>query len=192
MGNLWENSYNELLEVVKSIKHLEPLVYRAINGIIERLGKGGKILVCGNGGSASDAQHFVAEVVGRFKGERVGLPAIALTSDGILITAISNDYGYENVFSRQIEALGGPMDVLMAISTSGRSRSVNKAVEIAHRKGLFIIYLTGAENPTLNDLGIIDVLIKVPSRSTQRIQEIHRFILHVLAEGIEDAFVFKT
>ncbi len=192
MKNLWENSYNELLEVVKSIRHLEPLVYRAINGIIERLGKGGKILVCGNGGSASDAQHFSAEIVGRFKGERRSLPAIALNSDGVLLTAISNDYGYENVFSRQIEALGDPIDVLIAISTSGKSRSINRAVEVAHRKGIFIVYLTGSENPTLNDLGIIDVLIKVPSKSTQRIQEIHRFILHVIAEGIEDAFVFQS
>ncbi|EJF05942.1 phosphoheptose isomerase [Thiovulum sp. ES] len=190
MMNLWENSYNELLEVVKSIRHLEPLVYRALSGIIERLGKGGKILICGNGGSASDAQHFSAEIVGRLKGERRGLPAIALTSDGVLITAISNDYGYENVFSRQIEALGEPLDVLIAISTSGRSKSVNRAVETAHRHGLFIVYLTGAENPTLNDLGIIDVLIKVPSKSTQRVQEIHRFILHVMAEGIEQAMSF--
>lgn len=192
MKNIWEEACRELEYVVKSIKHLEPLIYRAINIVVEGLSRGGKILACGNGGSASDAQHFAAEIVGRFKSERLGLPAISLTSDSILLTALSNDYGYENVFLRQLEALANPGDVLVAISTSGKSKSVNNAVEFAHKIGVKTIYLTGSENPAVNNIEIIDVLIKVPSNSTQRVQEIHRFILHVLAEGIDSVKIQRV
>ncbi len=185
MKNIWEEAYRELEYTVKALKPVEPYVYRALNIIVESLSKGGKILACGNGGSASDAQHFAAEIVGKFKSDRFGLPAIALPSDSVILTAISNDYGYENVFLRQVEALGKPGDVLLAISTSGKSKSVNNAVEFAHKFGIKTVYLTGAENPTVKDLNYIDVLIKVPSNSTQRIQEMHRFILHVIAEGID-------
>ncbi len=106
MGNIWEESYKELEFTVKSLRSLEPYVYRALNLILESLSRGGKILACGNGGSASDAQHFVAEIVGRYKSERMGLPAVSLSSDTVILTAISNDFGYENVFIRQLEALG--------------------------------------------------------------------------------------
>ena len=148
---------------------------------------GRKVLLCGNGGSAADAQHLAAELVGRFVVERRGLPAIALTTDTSALTAIANDYGYEFVFSRQVEALGQPGDVLIAITTSGRSKNVVAAVAAARAVGMKVVGLTGAAGEAF--VRACDAGVAVPSRDTARIQEGHIAIGHVLCELVDAAFV---
>ena len=144
-----------------------------------------KILICGNGGSAADSQHFAAEIVGRFRTDRMALPAIALTTDNSILTAIANDYGYEYVFSRQVDALGKEGDILIAISTSGNSKNVIEAVLTAKNKGLFTIGLLGKDGGKLKDL--VDLAIIVPVKDTSHIQEVHEAILHYFALRIEEA-----
>ncbi len=151
--------------------------------MIESLAAGGKVLCCGNGGSAADAQHFAAELVGRMARERRALPALSLSSDPSAVTALANDYGYERVFARQVEALGAPGDVLLGITTSGRSRNVLSALETASSRGLSTVLLVGANPPQG-----ADVCISIPSQSTQRVQEIHIAVLHALCQRIEDHF----
>ena len=141
---------------------------------------GGKVLVCGNGGSAADAQHFAAELVGRFGREGAALPAIALTVDSSVLTALGNDVGFSEVFARQIEAIGRSGDVLFAITTSGRSANVLRAVEVARRLGLEVVALTG--DGGRDALGDADSGLFVPSGDTQRIQEMHSLILHLIGE----------
>lgn len=145
--------------------------------------RGGKILLAGNGGSAADAQHIAAEFVGRFVKERRSLPAIALTVDTSVLTAISNDYGFENVYARQIEGLGTEGDVFIGLSTSGNSTNIIKAVEAAQRKGLKTIVLLGKNGGILRGMG--DAEIIVPSDITARIQEMHILIGHILCEYID-------
>jgi len=146
----------------------------------------GKILACGNGGSAGDAMHIAAELVNRFELERPALPAIALTADSPTLTAIANDYAYDQVFARQIQALGSPGDVLLAISTSGQSPSVVQAVATAHDRGLRVVALTGRDGGVLAEtLGEEDIEIRVPSDSTARIQETHLLVLHCLCDLID-------
>jgi phosphoheptose isomerase len=147
---------------------------------------GHKVLLCGNGGSAADAQHIAAELVGRYVIERRPLPAIALTTDTSALTAIGNDYGYEHVFARQVEALGAPGDVLVAITTSGTSKNVVAAVEVARRRGLQVIALTGARGAAF--VASCDGGVAVPSGITARIQECHIAIGHLLCEAIDEAF----
>jgi len=147
------------------------------------LKNGKKLLACGNGGSAADAQHIVAELVVKFSKERRALPALALLQDPSTVSAASNDMGYEHVFERQIEAHGHSGDVLLAISTSGKSPNVNLAVKRAHSIGMKIIYLAGASEPPVAKL--CDVVINVPSKSTPRIQESHITIGHIIVELIE-------
>lgn len=146
----------------------------------------GKILACGNGGSAADAQHFAAELVGRFEMERQGLAAIALTTDTSIMTAVANDYGYNAVFEKQVRALGQAGDVLLAISTSGNSSSVIEAIRAAHDNDLHVVALTGKGG---GDIGQIlrdsDVHICVPSDRTARIQEVHLLAIHCLCDGID-------
>ena len=144
---------------------------------------GNKILICGNGGSAADAQHFAAELTGRYLKERRSYPALALTTDTSALTAIGNDYGFDSVFSRQIEGLGKAGDILIAISTSGRSPNILKAVEVAKARGLRTIGLLGRDGGTLKDL--VDDAFIVPSEVTARIQEIHEMILHFLCESMD-------
>ena len=147
------------------------------------LAAGHKVLVCGNGGSAADAQHFVAELVGRFVREREAWPAIALTTDSSILTAVGNDYGFERLFARQVEAHGTHGDVLVGISTSGRSANVRAAVEAARARGLQTIALTGCDG---GDIGpLVDVHVNVPSRVTARVQEVHMTILHVWCELLD-------
>jgi phosphoheptose isomerase len=148
---------------------------------------GKKVLLCGNGGSAADAQHIAAELVGRFVVERRPLAAIALTTDTSALTAIANDYGYEHVFSRQVQALGAPGDVLIAITTSGTSKNVVAAVEAARGCGMKVIGLTGGKGAAF--VASCDAGIAVPSTNTARIQELHITIGHVLCEAIDEAFV---
>jgi D-sedoheptulose 7-phosphate isomerase len=147
---------------------------------------GGKILSCGNGGSAGDAQHFSSEMLNRYEMERPGLPAIALTTDSSTITSIANDYNYREVFSRQVTALGQPGDILLAISTSGNSENVNMAVNAAHERDMKVIALTGKDGgETAGLLSLNDIEIRVPSESTARIQEVHLLIIHCICDLVD-------
>ena len=162
--------------------NLAPAV-AAAQAIREALEHGGKLLVFGNGGSAADAQHFAAELVGRFMKERAALAAIALTTDTSVMTSVANDYSFEHVFVRQIEALGKPGDVAFGISTSGESRNVISALERARERGLKTIALTGRDGGHAGRAA--DLHVNVPDQNTARVQEVHRTILHVMCELIE-------
>jgi D-sedoheptulose 7-phosphate isomerase len=151
--------------------------------IIDAVLSGHKLLICGNGGSAADAQHMAAEFVGRFREDRIPLPALALSTDSSVLTAISNDYSYKFLFSRQVEAHGKEGDVLFGISTSGNSENVKYALETAGKIGISTVLLTG--NRETNILPPADILIKVPSTDTPRIQEMHLIIEHVICEMVE-------
>jgi D-sedoheptulose 7-phosphate isomerase len=144
---------------------------------------GKKLLVCGNGGSAADAQHFAAEIVGRFKLERRGLPAIALTTDSSILTAVGNDYGFERVFSRQVEALAASGDVVVGISTSGSSANVQRALLEARDRGCRTVGLLGRDGGTI--AGIVDIALTVPSNDTPRIQEGHITMIHIICDLLE-------
>lgn len=149
----------------------------------QALGNGNKILLCGNGGSASDAQHIAAEFVGRFLKDRVALPSIALTTDTSIITAVGNDYGYEYIFSRQVEALGQSGDIFIGISTSGNSDNVIKAVEVAKEKGIYTVALSGKDGGDLKNYAEMNLV--VPSMITAHIQETHITALHTLCTLVE-------
>jgi D-sedoheptulose 7-phosphate isomerase len=164
-------------------QHLSEVIAKAARLILEAYRVGGKVLLIGNGGSAADAQHIAAELVGRFKLERVGLPAMALTTNTSILTALANDYGYDSVFSRQLEVLASERDVLIAITTSGTSPNILKGVEMAHSKGATVIGLTGAKSSRLRD--IADLTIAVPSDNTARIQEAHITIGHTICYLVE-------
>ena len=145
-----------------------------------------KILSCGNGGSAADAQHFSSEMLNRFEMERPGLPAIALTTDSSTLTSIANDYSYDAVFAKQVTALGAPGDILLAISTSGNSRNIIQAVHAAHNRDMTVVALNGRDGGELSDLLINqDVEIRVPATSTARIQEVHILVIHCLCDLID-------
>jgi D-sedoheptulose 7-phosphate isomerase len=163
------------------------LLARCAQALVERLLADGKILIFGNGGSAADSQHFAAELVGRFLHERRALPALALTTDTSALTALGNDYGYEHVFARQVEAHGRGGDVAIGISTSGRSPNVLMALQKARAGGLLTVGLTGRGGGKMADL--CDFLIDVPHQETARIQEVHAMVIHILCELIEEAFV---
>src|SRR5262245_35993464 len=158
----------------------------AAEAIVESLRAGGKVLVFGNGGSAADAQHLAAELVGRFVRDRRALPALALTTDTSILTALGNDFGFEAVFRRQIEAHGRTGDVAIAISTSGRSPNVLEAARVARERGLVTIGLTGRGGGALAPM--VDHLLDVPHQDTARIQEVHGMVVHVLCEIVEGAF----
>jgi D-sedoheptulose 7-phosphate isomerase len=165
---------------------LAPSIADGAATLVHSLLNGHKILSCGNGGSAADAQHFSSELLNRFEMERPGLPAIALTTDSSTVTSIANDYRYEDIFSKQIRALGQPGDVLLAISTSGRSPSVLNAIEAAHERGMAVIALSGRDGGEVPArMTENDVEIRVPSDSTARIQEVHLLVIHCLCELID-------
>ncbi len=146
----------------------------------------GKILSCGNGGSAGDSQHFSSELLNRFEMERPGLPAMALTTDSSTLTSISNDYAYEEIFSKQVRALGRDPDVLLAISTSGNSENVCRAITAAHERGMKVVALTGRDGGRMAELySDDDVEIRVPASRTARIQEVHLVIIHCLCDLID-------
>jgi D-sedoheptulose 7-phosphate isomerase len=163
-----------------------PAVTEAAELVVTALRAGNKLMLCGNGGSAADAQHLAAELTGRYVRERQPLAAVALTTDTSALTAIANDYGYDQVFSRQVEALARPGDVLLAISTSGGSPSVLKAVERARALGCRTIGLTGRGGGSL--AALVDVPLVVPVVETARIQEMHILIGHILCECVDEAF----
>lgn len=164
-------------------QNLSDIIVDAAQIILSAYKAGKKVLLIGNGGSAADAQHIAAELVGRFKLERAALPAIALTTNASTLTALANDYGYEAVFSRQLEALANDKDVLIAITTGGTSPNILKAVETAQSKGVYVIGLTGGSGGKLKDMA--DLTIVVPSDNTARIQEAHITIGHIICHLVE-------
>lgn len=167
------------IELTKRIEEISSLMVRALK-------KGKKILIFGNGGSAADSQHFAAELVGRFQKERIGLPALSLTANTSNLTALANDYSFDIVFSRQMQALGSPGDIAIAISTSGKAKNVLEATRLAKKIGLKTIALTGKGGGPLAN--IAEVSLIVPSDITARIQESHILIIHIICELIEEEF----
>lgn len=167
----------------RTVQRLAPDIAAAAGAIASAIAAGGKVLVCGNGGSAADSQHMAAEIVGRFLRERGAWPAIALSTDTSILTSISNDYGYEMVFSRQVEAHGERGDVLVGISTSGNSGNVIRALEAARAAAIKTISLTGRGGGKMAALS--DILIDADSTHTPHIQEAHGFIIHVLCDLVE-------
>lgn len=171
-------------EVTRFIEEkLAPEICRAVEMIVEALGNGKKLLLMGNGGSAADAQHFAAEIVGRFSMERRGLPAIALSTDTSILTAIGNDYGFEAIFRRQVEALAAAGDVVIGISTSGTSGNVFSALSLARQMGCRTIGLLGRDGGTIR--GIVDMDLTVPAKDTPRIQEGHILMIHIICDLVE-------
>lgn len=171
---------------VQAVEVLAAPLQRGAERMVQCLMNEGKILSCGNGGSAADAQHFSAELLNRFEMERPGLAAMALTTDASTITSIANDYAYVQVFSKQIRALGHSNDVLLAISTSGNSPNVVEAISAAHEKGMTVVALTGRDGGKMAAMmGPDDVNICVPSSVTARIQEVHLLCLHCLCDAID-------
>jgi D-sedoheptulose 7-phosphate isomerase len=158
----------------------------AVQAILASVTSGGKVLACGNGGSAADAQHFAAEFVGRYERERPELAAIALTTDSSILTAIANDYDFNVIFAKQVRALGGAGDVLLAISTSGNSANVLAAIESAHERDMVVVALTGKGGGKIGQvLRETDVHISVPHERTARIQEVHLLALHCICDGVD-------
>ncbi len=167
----------------------EPVAAGA-KAMVEALLANGKILACGNGGSAADAQHFAAEMLNRFEMERPGLPAFALTTDSSTLTSIANDYDFVQVFSKQVRALGQATDILLAISTSGNSPNVVDAIIAAHERGMRVVAMTGRDGGAVaKTLAATDVEIRVPAQSTARIQEVHLVVLHCLCDLIDHQLI---
>jgi D-sedoheptulose 7-phosphate isomerase len=174
-------AHREIISRVE--RELSPQIAEMVTLLVETFNRGGKLLVMGNGGSAADAQHFVAEIVGRFKMERRGLPAIALSTDTSILTAIGNDYGFDKVFHRQVEALASPGDLVVGISTSGNSPNVLQALELAREKGCRTVGLLGKDGGTVKD--VCDLALIVPTNDTPRVQEVHITIIHIVCDLLE-------
>ena len=189
MKELIKNHILEHKSVLESVMQLDESIEKVADLLIQCLENSGTIFWCGNGGSASDSQHLAGELVGRFSGDRVPLKSIALTADSAVITCIVNDYGYEHIFSRQVEALGNEGDVLVGISTSGNSENVIHAFEIAKQKEIITIGLLGKGGGKSSAL--VNQSIIVPSKSTARVQEMHILIGHILCDLIEEGLNLK-
>ncbi|MCT7531721.1 D-sedoheptulose 7-phosphate isomerase [Aliarcobacter cryaerophilus] len=170
--------------IAKVIETMQEPLLEASKLAVETLRNGNKILLCGNGGSAADAQHIAAELTGRYKTERRGLPGIALTTDTSALTAIGNDYGYDRVFDRQVEALANKGDLLIGISTSGNSKNVINALKVAREMGCKTLGLTGRDGGAMNEL--CDINLVVPSNDTPRIQEMHILFAHTICQIIDN------
>jgi len=178
--------FEESIATKQAAIGLAPAIVDAAALMTRSLLEDGKILSCGNGGSAADAQHFSSELLNRFELERPGLPAVALTTDSSTLTSIANDYAFLEVFAKQVRALGQPADVLLAISTSGNSENVVRAIHAGHERGLRIVALTGRDGGAIAGvLGDADVEIRVPADRTCRIQEVHLLIIHCLCDLID-------
>jgi len=177
------HSLRDAVETFQGLGALEPLITQAADQVLACLTAGGKLLFCGNGGSAADSAHISTEFTCRFSGDRRPYPAIALTADGGLLTAIGNDYAFQDIFSRQVRAYGRPGDILIALTTSGKSRNVLSAVEEARRIGMKTIVFLGKGGGFTK--GSADLEIMVPGTVTARIQEAQKFLLHVLCELVE-------
>lgn len=166
-------------------RQMAPLIAGMAARLVETLSGGGKLLIMGNGGSAADAQHFAAEIVGRFKMERRALPALSLSTDSSILTAVANDYGFDTIFSRQVEALASPGDAVIGISTSGNSPNVAGALRLARQRGCTTIALLGRDGGDIREL--CDLSLVVPSWDTPRIQEGHITIIHIVCGLVERA-----
>ena len=180
--------FDEHLATVETLREQIEVIERATQLCTDALGQGRKILLCGNGGSAADSQHIAAELIGRFEKERRSMAAIALTTDTSALTAIGNDYGYDQVFARQVEGLGQSGDLLIGISTSGNSKNVVKAMEVAQSKGIRTVALVG-DKPEGAMQAIADYVLAAPSTNTARIQECHILIMHTLCQLVESESV---
>ena len=192
MKNYIMSQLSQAAEIINKMNENELIsstIEQVASACVLCLKNGGKILLAGNGGSAADAQHIAGEFVSRFAFDRPGLPAIALTTDSSIMTAIGNDYGYENLFSRQLQAIGNPGDIFIAYSTSGNSKNILAALKEAKARGLISIGFTGDCNGQINSL--CDYLFSVPSKSTPRIQEGHLIIGHTLCGIIEESIFGK-
>ncbi len=174
----------ESSNLILNSRDLSEKIEESINEIIKCFKTGNKIIIFGNGGSAADAQHIVAEFIGRFQKERKSLPAISLTTDSSIITSLSNDYSYEIVFSRQCESLVSKGDVVIGISTSGNSKNVEEGIKAAKKKGAVTIGLLGGDGGIINN--VVDISIIVQSTNTARIQEVHRVIYHIICGIVEN------
>ena len=188
--DLTEHIRNHFSESIRTqqqaVEAVAPAIARAAEALFQTLSSGHKVLSCGNGGSASDAQHFSSELLNHFERERPGLPAIALTTDSSALTSIANDYGYSEVFSRQIYALGNAGDLLLAISTSGNSGNILRAIRAAHANSMQVIALSGRDGGKVADLlQAADIDIRVPGPSTARIQEVHILVIHCLCDLVD-------
>lgn len=181
--------FNESADLKKrSAEVLAEPIARAADLMFSALTQGNKILACGNGGSAADSQHFAAELVGRFEKERLSLPAMALTTDTSILTAVGNDYSFQDVFAKQVQAFGQPGDLLLAISTSGNSSNVIAAIDAAHEREMNVIALTGKGGGAIGKMLVeTDVHICVPHDRTARIQEVHLLVIHCLCDGVDAA-----
>jgi|APSaa5957512493_1039668.scaffolds.fasta_scaffold12077_2 D-sedoheptulose 7-phosphate isomerase len=178
--------FDESIDVILKSKVLVGDLINVTNILLECLENDHKIIVMGNGGSAADAQHLVAELIGRYRIERKSLPAVSLTTDTSIITAIGNDYNFDYIFARQCESLVNQKDVIIAISTSGNSENIIQGIKTSKQKGGIVIGLTGNEGGKMKEF--LDAMISVPSQSTPRIQECHRLIMHILCEFIDEKF----
>jgi len=186
MDNHVLEQFRESIALKQASEVLVPVIVEAGQALTECLLNDGKVLSCGNGGSASDAQHFSGEMLGRFEMERPGLPAVALTTDSSALTAIANDYQYADVFAKQVRALGQAGDMLLAISTSGNSENILRAVTTAHERNLRVIALTGHDGGILaQNLNAQDIEIRVPAQRTCRIQEVHILVIHSLCALVD-------
>lgn len=173
---------------LQAAEELAEPISQAVEIMFTALSNGNKILACGNGGSAADCQHFAAELVGRFERERLPLPALALTTDTSILTAVGNDYGFREIYAKQVQAFGQSGDVLLALSTSGNSANVVAAIEAAVERDMRIIALTGKGGGVMGELmSEADVHICVPHDRTARIQEVHALTIHILCDGIDVA-----
>ena len=188
-SSILDQAINGSIETLQSLKKLQPQVARAADLIADCLTKGNKLLVCGNGGSASDAAHFATELVVRFAKDRPAYPAICLTGDGGLLTAAGNDYGFDEIFARQVAAFGVSGDLLICLTTSGKSKNVLRALEEARPRKLKTIAFLGRDGGST--VGIADVDLLVASDSTARIQEAHQLLLHVICEAMESRLAQK-
>lgn len=178
--------FRESIAAKQASMVLVPSIADAAHLFVSCLQAGGKILSCGNGGSAADAQHFAAELVGRFERERPGRAAVALTTDSSIFTALANDYSFAEIFAKQVQALGRPGDVLLAISTSGNSANVLRAVEVAHAQSMRVVALTGKRGGAIAQaLRADDLEIRVPAERTCRIQEVHLLTIHCLCDLVD-------
>ena len=175
--------FNETAQNFNKLTEQTPLIINAVNVTIDKMRDGGKVMFCGNGGSAADAQHFAAELMGRFLIDRRPLSAIALSTNTSSITAIGNDYTFNEIFERQVLGVGKPGDVIICISTSGNSENIIRAANAAKNNGIFSIGLTGEKGGKL--AGICDISIRVPSSSTPRIQEMHVAVGHAICDLVE-------
>lgn len=185
ISTMFSNAIGEHLSVIHELNEQSDVFEEIANSMVEAILAGKKIVWCGNGGSAADSQHLAAELVGRFRRERKGIASIALTTDTSILTAIANDYGYEYIFSRQVEALCGPGDIVVGISTSGNSKNVCFAFEAAGERGATTVAFTGSGGGKM--AGLAKLCIRISSRDTARIQEGHILFGHMLCDWIEAA-----